>query len=260
MSETRIIGFVSGKGGVGKTTVCLNTAIALQDLGATATVVDTDFSASNLSTYLGNYDHPVTIQDVLDGDDELQDAIFRHKSGIRFISSSNEIDKVEPDLSGLRELFEEAGQEQDYVLIDCPPGISATVKTIMDACDEIFVVTEPTQTAGVNAAQVVEQALDLKKPVLGTVINKVDDDPDKELIEREIEIMTNSHVINKIPYDDTVKESQFHHTPVIEYAPNSEAAVGITKLAHHIEGKQFKEDRFSRVKRMVERIKEKVTR
>ena len=260
MTETRIIGFVSGKGGVGKTTICLNTAIALQELGATATVVDTDFSASNLSTYLGNYDHPVTIQDVLDGEDDVKDAIFRHKSGIRFISSSNEIDKVEPDLSGLRDLFEEAGAEQDYVLVDCPPGINSTVEAIMDACDEIFVVTEPTQTAGVNAAQVVEQALNLKKPVLGTVINKVEDDPDKELIEREIEIMTNSHVINKIPFDDTVKESQFHHTPVLEYEPQCDAAVGIRKLAHHIEGKQFDEERFGKVRRLFRRIKDKVTR
>ncbi len=54
---SRIVGFVSGKGGVGKTT--------LTELGNDVTVIDTDFSASNLATYLGHYDHPVNIQDVL---------------------------------------------------------------------------------------------------------------------------------------------------------------------------------------------------
>lgn len=260
MSDGRIIGLVSGKGGVGKTSLCVNLGISLSELGKEVTIVDTDFSASNLGVHLGRYDHPVKMQDVLHDEADTDSATFRHPTGVKAISASNEIHKVEPDTFRLRDVLEEAAEGSDYVLVDCPPGLDSTVESVMDACDELVIVTMPTQTAGINAAQIIEKAKQKQQPILGTVINKMEDNPEKELVEREVEMMTESDTIAKVPYDHKMKESLFHNTPLVHHEPISEAALEIKELAARLEGASYERPRFAGLKRKLKNIKENLQR
>lgn len=259
MSDGRIIALVSGKGGVGKTSMAVNLGIALKQQGAEVTIVDADFSASNLGVYLGRYDHPVKIQKVLHGEADVESAIFRHPTGVKAITSSNEINQVEPDTSQLKEILDKAAEESDYVLVDCPPGLDSTVENIMMACDELMIITMPTQTAGVNAAQIIEKAKEQRKPILGTILNKVEGDPEKELVEREVEMMTESHVMGKIPYDHTMKESLFENEPAILYEPLAEASIEIKKLAASLEGLEYEPPRFAKLKRKLQEFKKNIS-
>jgi septum site-determining protein MinD len=259
MSDGRIIGLVSGKGGVGKTSIAVNLGIALKQQGAEVTVVDADFSASNLGVYLGRYDHPVKIQKVLHGGAETESAIFRHPTGVKAITSSNEINQVEPDTSELKNILDKAAKDSDYVLVDCPPGLDSTVENIMMACDELMIITMPTQTAGVNAAQIIEKAKEQRKPILGTVLNKVEGDPEKELVEREVEMMTESHIMGQIPYDTVMKESLFENEPAILYEPIAEASIEIKRLAAGLEGREYEPPRFSKLKRKLNNFKKNIS-
>ncbi|MFB6180620.1 MAG: AAA family ATPase [Candidatus Nanohalobium sp.] len=258
MADGRVIGLVSGKGGVGKTSLAVNLGIALNQEGAEVTLVDADFSASNLGVYLGRYDHPVKIQKVLHGEAKADSAIFRHPTGVKAITSSNEINQVEPDTSQLKTILNKASKNSDYVLVDCPPGLNSTVEKIMEACDELMIITMPTQTAGVNAAQIIEKAKELRKPLLGTILNKVEGDPEKELIEREVEMMTESHIMAKIPYDSTMKESLFENEPAVLYKPLAEASIEIKKLAADMEGTRYEPPRFAKIKRKLQDFKENI--
>ncbi len=260
MSKGRVIGLISGKGGVGKTSICVNLGISLKQLGKEVTLVDADFSASNLGVHLGRYDHPVKIQDVLKHDAEVESAIFRHPTGVKAIASSNEIHQVEPDTDLLDHVMNKAAEESDYVLVDCPPGLDSTVESIMDACDELMIITMPTQTAGINAAQIIEKAKHKRQPILGTTINMVDNNPEKELVEREVEMMTESDTIAKVPYDPKMKESLFHNTPLVVYDPLSEAALEIKNLAYDLEGMSYQKPRFAKIKRKLQEIKETLSR
>ena len=260
MSDGRVIGLISGKGGVGKTTLSVNLGIALQQIGKEVTVVDADFSASNLGVYLGRYDHPVKIQDVLEGDADVDSATFRHQSGLKAITSSNEINQVEPNTSTLKDILFEASKDSDYVLVDCPPGLDSNVEDIIRACDELIIVTMPTQTAGINAAQIIERCKELKKPVLGTVLNKVEGRPDKELVEREVEMMTECHVSTKIPYDPEFKESLFENKPLILFNEYNEAVLRIRDLASELEGKRYERPRFVKLKRKIRWLKKTISR
>ncbi len=260
MTKGRIIGLISGKGGVGKTTLTVNMGIGLKQLGNEVTLVDADFSASNLGVYLGRYDHPVKIQKVLHNEATVENAIFRHPTGVKAITSSNEINQVEPNTERLREVLDKASQQSDYVLVDCPPGLDRTVESIIDACDELLIVTMPTQTAGINAAQIIEKCKELHKPILGTILNKVENNPEKELVEREVEMMTESHILGKVPYDTEMKESLFENTPLLLYSPLSEAALEIDRLAHSIDGEQYEAPKFSKFKRSLRKIKKNISR
>lgn len=258
MEDGRVIGLISGKGGVGKTTLTVNIGIALKNMGKEVTLVDTDFSASNLGVYLGRYDHPVKLQKVLKNKASIDQALFRHPTGIKAVTSSNEINQVQPQLDGqLDSIFNELSKDSDFVLVDCPPGLNNTVEEIIQACDEILIITMPTQTAGVNAAQIIEKSKQLQKPILGTIVNKVEGNPEKELIDREIEMMTESHILSEIPYDPTMKESLFDNTPIIIYEPLSESAVEINKLAAEIGGTRYETPKFAPIKRKFNKLKKK---
>lgn len=255
MSDGRIIGLISGKGGVGKTSLTVNLGVSLSDFGKEVTIVDADFAASNLGVYLGRYDHPVKIQEVLQGDADPASAMFRHPTGVKSIVSSNEINFVEPDVSNLREVLEHAASESDYVLVDCPPGLNSTVENIMMAVDELMIVTMPTQTSGVNAAQIIEKAKELRQPVLGTVVNKVSGDPEIELVDREIEMMTESHILQQVPHDHTMRKSLFESEPLVNHEPLAEAALEIKELAASIDGQEYQKPKFARFKRKLKGLK-----
>ncbi len=258
MDDSRIIGLVSGKGGVGKTSLCVNLGVAISDLGYEVTLVDADFSASNLGVYLGRYEHPVKIQDVLGGGAEIDSAIFRHPSGVKAITSSNELADVEPETEDISQILEAASKDSDFVLVDFPPGLDSTVSSIMEGCDELIIVTMPTQTAGINAAQITEKAKLERYSMLGSVINKVEDRPDRELIDREIETMTETHILAEIPYDPEMKEALFHHKPLIDYKPLSKASIEIKSLAANITGEKYSKPKFAKFKRKLNNLKDRM--
>lgn len=258
VNDARVIGLISGKGGVGKTSLCVNLGVALNEFGSEVTLVDADFSASNLGVYLGRYDHPIKIQHVLEGRSEPQDAIFRHPTGIKAVASSNEINQVEPDTGRLQDVIREASKDSDFVLVDCPPGLNTTVESIMAACDELMIVTMPTQTAGINAAQVIERAKSMQKPVLGTIVNMTEGDPEKELVDREIEMMTESHIVGSIPFDMEMRRSIFEGEPLMLHEPLSDAALEIKQLAADMVGEDFQKPAFAGIKRKFNEIKQQV--
>lgn len=254
MSNGRIIGLVSGKGGVGKTSLTVNLGIALRQFDNEVTLIDADFDASNLGVYLGRYDHPVKMQEVLEEERDPEKAIFRHPTGIKVASSSNEITDVEPETANLREILLEASEDSDYVLVDCPPGANSTVDSIIAACDELMIVTMPTQTASTNAAQIIHKAKQMHKPILGTVVNKVEGDSEKELIQQEIEMMTETHILAEIPFDKQMKKSLFENQPLVKYDELAEASIEIQKMAAELDGQQYEPPKFAPIKRKVNKI------
>jgi len=260
MEGARIIGIISGKGGVGKTSITVNLGLALRKMEKEVTLVDTDFDASNLGVHLGEYDHPVKIHDVLEEKADPEDAIFRHSTGIKVVVASNEINRVEPDTELLRYVLEEASWESDYVLVDCPPGMDSTVEDIIDACDELLIVTTPTKTSATNAAQIIEKAKRMHKPVLGTIVNMSEGDPERELIEREVQKMTESDVVAEIPHDSMMKEALFEGTPLLHHEPLAEASIKLKELAHSLEGRRYEEPSFASFKRKLNEIKDAVSR
>lgn len=256
MSQGRVIGMISGKGGVGKTSLTVNLGVSLKQFGNEVTLIDADFSASNLGVHLGRYDHPIKLQHVLKGDAEPEHAVFRHPTGLKAMVSSNEINQVEPDVSELPEAIQHAKETSDYVIVDCPPGLNTTVEQVMSACDELMVVTLPTQSSGINAAQIVEKAKQMRKPVLGTVINMSENKPDSELIDREVEMMTESHVMTEIPHDPKVKESLFENRPFVQEAPLAPASLQVKELAASIDGQQYEKPKFAKFKRNINKIRD----
>ncbi|OYT39322.1 MAG: hypothetical protein B6U86_05380 [Candidatus Altiarchaeales archaeon ex4484_43] len=104
---SNIIGVVSGKGGVGKTTFSINLAAALKEFDQDSIIVDVDLGNPNIALQLGIPSMPLTLQEVLAGEARIQHSIFHHPVGLKVIPSSLSMSGAGADLSKLKEAIKE---------------------------------------------------------------------------------------------------------------------------------------------------------
>jgi len=140
----------SGKGGVGKTTVCANVAAALSEKHRVL-VLDADLDLSNLDLALGLRNrHVYDLQDLYERNCTFEDAAVSvpgHPGLTALFAPLRRETSTEELLRFLKRLVEEKRKEYDYVFIDCPAGIGQTVETLADPRYRVLLVTTPDRTS-----------------------------------------------------------------------------------------------------------------
>jgi septum site-determining protein MinD len=246
----RIIGIVSGKGGVGKTVTTINLGIALSRLGKNVTIVDADLTASNLGLQLGLYSFPNTLQDVLTGKVRIKKALYDHM-GMKLVPASISIGSID---SNARRLKNTVKNLDEITLIDSPPGLGSDALATIDACNEVLVITTPEIQTMANAVKAIHIAREKKKDVLGIVINRCKNDR-YELSEDEMLAMAETSILGKIPEEPAVKKSLFEKVPLIAYAPYCKASIEFNRLAAQLLNMDYEPPKFAFFNRLVYRLK-----
>ncbi|MBI2543122.1 MAG: P-loop NTPase [Candidatus Aenigmarchaeota archaeon] len=236
---TRVIGVVSGKGGVGKTTLVANLAYGLTELGKDVTVVDANLTTPHLGLHLGYHSTPKSLHNFLRGDAKLRDVIYSHPYGFKIIPaglSVNELVGVNPDK--LNDLTLNLLGKTDIILFDSAPSLGKEAMISLQIPDEILVLTNPNIPAVLDALKVANVAERMNKKILGVVVNRTNKNTNS-LATSEIEDFTKYPVIGEIPEDSDVQKSLAARTSVIDYNYNSPASVAMRRLSHHLVGRQF---------------------
>ena len=246
----KIIGIVSGKGGVGKTTFTANLGMAMTKLGKDVVAVDADLSTSNLGLQLGFYQFPLGLQDALEGNIGIINAIYTHPSGLKVVPASISLNYLTKNPTPYR-LKSVLSDLNGIVLIDSPPGLRDDALLVLKACDELLVVTNPEIPAVTDALKVIKVAREMGKEPLGIVINKARDK--FELKKEEIEEMCDLRVIGIVPHDRDVKRSMFEKTPIVSFKPHSKAAVELSRVAAAIIGADYSPPKMAGMKRLLRR-------
>lgn len=142
------LAIASGKGGVGKTTLAVNLAI-IQAKNSKCLLLDADLGMANAHILLG-LNPPLTIKDVIDGKNSLEEIISEGPQSLRFISGGTGISELlniekEKKLHFVRK-FETLSNEIDHLIVDVSAGAEETSLNILSASDKILVVlvNEPT--------------------------------------------------------------------------------------------------------------------
>jgi septum site-determining protein MinD len=232
--QTTVVGIISGKGGVGKSVVAVNTAALLVKFGKQVALVDADLSNPSVSLHLGLSYTPIGIQEVLSGKNKASDGLIIHPlTGLRVLPASL---KYKPDvnLKNLRTVLKSL-DAYDYVIVDSPPGITEDVENILEACDKVVIVTTPDIPSITSASKIVSLCKDVKTEVVGIIANRVTNS-NYELSEKEIESMSDVNVICDIPEDDSVPASIAARLPVVLYKPRSGASQKLRVAALLISG------------------------
>ncbi|GIN72118.1 iron-sulfur cluster carrier protein [Bacillus sp. J14TS2] len=171
-SSTTFIAIASGKGGVGKSTVSVNLAVALARLGKKVGLIDADIYGFSVPDMMGIEDRPK-----LQGDRILPVDRF----GVKVISMAFFVEDNAPVIwrgpmlgKMLNNFFTEVEWgDLDYLLLDLPPGtgdMALDVHTILPSCKEI-IVTTPHPTAAFVAARAGAMALKTNHEILGVIEN-----------------------------------------------------------------------------------------
>lgn len=152
--QLKVISVTSGKGGVGKTNLVANLALALQRRGEKVLVLDGDFGLANMNIIMG-LDVKGTIYDVLTGNKAIEDIVLKTKTGVSLLPSSSGIFKMSnlsvADKSILMEKLEGLSIPFDYLLIDTGAGINSDVMYLNAAASEVLVISTPEPTSIADA-------------------------------------------------------------------------------------------------------------
>jgi septum site-determining protein MinD len=229
---TRIIGVISGKGGVGKTTVVANLGAALaQRFKKDVTVVDCNLTASHLSILLGMEYHPITLNHVLRKERHISESIYDHPSGMKIIPASLHLeDLIKSDISKMEQHLKKLRGKTDMILLDSAPGLGKEAAATIRASNEIIYVTRPDILSISDIIRGKVFVDSLKKEQLGVVINMATGGT-HELTRREVETMTGLPVIATIPHDINVSKSLALKIPVVMHKPGSSSSKELRKLA-----------------------------
>lgn len=248
-----IIAISSGKGGVGKSTVAVNVAVALAATGAKVGLLDADIYGPNAPTMLGLSEAKVMVRQGEQG--EVLEPAFNH--GVKLVSMAFLIDKDQPVvwrgpmLNGVirQFLYQVQWGDLDYLIVDLPPGTGDAQLTMAQAVPMAgaVIVSTPQTVALLDARKGLKMFQQLNVPVLGIVENMSyfipPDLPDKqydifgsgggEKTAQELEVP----LLGCVPLEMSLREGGDTGLPIVVHAPDSASATALREISQQIAAK-----------------------
>jgi flagellar biosynthesis protein FlhG len=175
----RIITVTSGKGGVGKSTVALNLALAMVRRGTRTLLFDADLGLANLHVLAG-VSPRATLIELLNGDATMDEIVLPGPGGLKVVCGGSGIaglaDLKSDFVSFLGRELQKMGSQFDAIVIDTAAGIAAHVLHFVRLADEVAVVATPQLASTLDAYSLIKVARQEQVPGrLGLLINQAAD-------------------------------------------------------------------------------------
>ena len=236
---TRIISVLSGKGGVGKTTVASNLGAALVKKGKDTIILDGNVTTPNLSLHLGIPLYPVTLHDVLNKKAPIESAIYHHESGLKVIPASLSYEAVKDiDMERFQSVILQLLGKAEIVIVDSAAGLGKEAMSAINVADDLIIVTNPDLPSVTDALKTIKIAEEKGTKILGIVVNRIKG-LRHELSLNEIKSILEIPIIAAIPEDLAVPKSIAKRIPVVHHKPNSRASLEFHRLAARIVGEPW---------------------
>lgn len=243
-SGIRVLSVTSGKGGVGKSNVVSNLAIALSMQGKKVLLIDADLGLGNLDVLLG-LSPTYNLNDVLNGDKSITDILIDGPAGIKIIPAGSGVQsltslgqheklKLLDELDMLEEAF-------DIMIVDTEAGISENVTYFTVAAQEIVVVVTPEPTSITDVYALIKLlATRYSEHHFKVLVNMAKDSEDALEVFRKLANVAGRFLDISLDYlgcvvkDEKVVEAVKRQKAVTELFPDSDAANCFTTLAKRV--------------------------
>ena len=239
--KARVITVTSGKGGVGKTSITVNLAIALGRLGLKVAVIDVDFGLANIDLLFG-IAPKYTLLDLIREEKSIFEVLTDGPDNIKFLSGGSGVEElISLDRKKLRKFISNIAlldKLYDIILIDTGAGLSQNVMSFIMAADEIVLVTTPEPTAITDAYALVKMISRRdRRKIIRILVNKAETAREAENIANKLIVVSEKFLslkLNKlgyILYDDTVMKSVKQQKPFCLSHPRSQVARSVFEIA-----------------------------
>jgi ATP-binding protein involved in chromosome partitioning len=236
VSMKSIIAVASGKGGVGKSTVSINLAVALAQAGASVGLIDADILNPNIPTMAGlGYGRPT-----MASDNKLRPL---EAYGVKLISTGFLTPPDKPMImrgpmlhGAIRQFFTDVDWgDLDYMVVDLPPGTGDAPLSLAQSfpLTGVIVVTQPQDVAVSDALRSVAMFETLEVPIVGLVENMTGEffgagGGEKLASQRDLTFL------GRVPMAAAVREGGDYGRPIVMSDPESEAGQAFAQLAQTV--------------------------
>ncbi|MDX1451892.1 MAG: MinD/ParA family protein [Oleiphilaceae bacterium] len=237
----QVIAVTGGKGGVGKSNVSINLALALAEKGRRVVVLDADLGLANIDVLLG-LTAKRNIADVISGECSLREVMVEGPMGVKIVPASSGTQKMVAlnpmEHAGLINAFSEIAQDLDVLIVDTAAGISDGVVSFLRAAQEIIVVVcdEPTSiTDSYALIKLLNRDYDMYRfRVLANMVKTQEEGRHlfsklTNVTERFLDVAL--QYVGSIPYDEAVKKSVQRQRAVLDAYPRAKASMAYRSLA-----------------------------
>lgn len=253
----KIIGILSLKGGVGKTSTVTALGDALSGFNKKVLLVDGNLSAPNLGMHLNVFDPKKTLQEVLRGEIHPRDAVHKLNNFDMIPSALHNRSQVNP--LKLRDKLKGLRRKYDIIVLDSPPSLNEESIAVMNASDGIFLITTPDYSSIGTALKTAKAIKQKGVPLLGLIINKVYK-KNFELSVKDIENTAEIPVMAVLPHDINFLKAQSKFKPSTRHKPKSEASDELKRLAAVLIGEKYKPVKMRRMFRWINPQKQDINR
>lgn len=245
-TQGKVVAITSGKGGVGKSSVCVNLGLALTRLGFRVLIIDCDFGLSNVHVLMG-LKPSYRLPHVLSGQVTVTDAMCSGPDGIRVlagVAGSTEISELTywhlvtngVNLDELRSSF-------DYILLDTAAGIQRGMLSLLEAADETILVMTP-EPSSVQDAYATIRLLFENKPnaKVGVVVNQAKDAKAARNVAAKFQtflglyLSSRASFLGHVSQDRTVETASKARTPFVLLSQRSRASQDVQAVANTLCG------------------------
>lgn len=236
----RVITIASGKGGVGKSNIVVNLALALRDQGAKVLIFDADIGMSN-DHVLMNTKVRYNVFDLTNNYMDIEEVMVKGPLGVDLISGGSALDKVYNMTEEERKIFLNKLSKlegYDFILIDSGAGINKDILSFIAASDDFIVITTPEPTSLTDAYSLIKTVNHFEiKSSAKVIINRVLHKEEGELTYKRFKNVSkrylgiNMELLGYIFDDKKLVQAVREQIPVYLKYPSSPASKSIREIS-----------------------------
>lgn len=241
----RVIAVTSGKGGVGKTNISVNLALAFAAKGKNVLLFDADMGLANVDVMLGMIPQ-YTLLNVLNGQKSLSEIITEGPGGVRIVASGSGgvqelADLNETQRSKFLDALQELQHQAEIILIDTGAGLHRNVLAFALAAEEVLIVTTPEPTALMDAYGMIKILYrERREPQIQVVVNMAGSPAEADEAGQKLVVLSKRFLDLKIEYlgyllrDPGMIRAVKEQKPVMLSSPMGPSALSLAKLAESL--------------------------